>query len=149
MASKVTSKIRISHQRYLYTVEEVPSWSEVLSLPKNHGASVYTLAGNNGNFESASLLTEVPLMDGNDCIIQQLVNAVIHNACRTKELFMANKMVLMDHPMCWPGVNYIENVRGGCQGKSIEMDVTCKQSTIFVNPSSPLGKTFQTVFSKA
>ena len=68
-----------------------------------------TAAGYIGMLERASLLTEGPRLCGNDWIFQQ-DNAAIHNARRTKDFFMANNVILLDHPACSPELNPIENV---------------------------------------
>lgn len=59
--------------------------------------------------QRASLLTEVPRLCGNDCVFQQ-DNVAVHNAHLTKGFFQENNVAFLNHPVCSPDLNPIENV---------------------------------------
>uniref|UniRef100_A0A3P9B929 Tc1-like transposase DDE domain-containing protein n=1 Tax=Maylandia zebra TaxID=106582 RepID=A0A3P9B929_9CICH len=82
------------------------SFSGTMELQEVQGRQ--TAAGYVQMMQRASLMTEGPLLCGNDWVFQQ-DNATVHNDRTTKDFFQENNITLLDQTVSFPDLNPTEN----------------------------------------
>lgn len=99
-----------------------------------------TTAGYDSMLERAFLLIVGPRLYGNNSIFQQC-NAVIHNACRRKDIFLANNVIFWTSSG-FPRPDHSENIcgwmarevcRNGYQFQASFQPVFCRPFLIFIS----------------